>query len=132
MLIAACLVVAGTVAATIPGEFFTLRWTHSIEKVSWEEDYRVAGDTLVLVNSRVRGSGAGMDPQPGAQLRDGVWHRREKLILDRLALTRSAYAEDYTWCNHSGCRGLSHWLGPPPQAQFVEVRAGARCRALAR
>ena len=128
MLIAACLVVAGVVNAIIPGEFFTLRWTHSIEKILWEEDYRVAGNAVVLMNSRMRGSGAGMDPEPGAQLKDGVWHRRENRKIDRLSLTRSPYAGEYTWCNHSGCRTLAHWLGPPPDVQFVEVRAGAACK----
>ncbi|MCL4746172.1 MAG: DUF1850 domain-containing protein [Burkholderiaceae bacterium] len=131
-MIAACILVAGSIAATIPGEFFTLRRTHSIETISWEEDYRVAGDALVLTNSRVRGSGAGMQPQPGAQLRDGVWHRREELRLEQLALTRSRYADDYTWCNHSGCRPLSHWLGTRAETQFIEVRAGARCKERAR
>ncbi len=126
-MIAACLVVAGIVAATIPGERFTLSWTHSIEKILWEEDYRVSGDVLQLVGSRIRGSGAGMEPQPGSVWKQGAWHRRENQALDQLSLTRSPYAGDYRWCNHSGCRPLSHWLGPPPDAQFVAVRAGAAC-----
>lgn len=128
-MIAACLLVAGALVATIPGAAFTLRWTHSIEKVAWEEDYRVTPDGLVLWASRVRGSGAGMEPQPGAVLRDGAWLRRENRPVGRLSLTRSPYADDYTWCNHSGCRPFSHWLGPASDAQFVEVRGGAQCEA---
>lgn len=128
MLIAACLVVAGAVNAVIPGEFFTLRRTHSIEQSQREHDYRVAGDVLVLMNSRVSGSDARMAPVPGAQFKDGVWHRRENRKIDRLSLTRSPHDGDYTWCNHSGCRPLAHWLGPPHEVQLVEVRAGAACK----
>jgi hypothetical protein len=128
VLIAACLVVAGAVSAIIPGEFFTLRPTHSVEKIRWEHDYRVAGDVLVLMNSRMSGPGARVDLLPGAQLKDGVWHRRENRKIDRLPLTRSPGAGDYTWCNHSGCRTLAHWLGPPPDVQSVEVRAGTACK----
>ncbi|HEY5633322.1 MAG TPA: DUF1850 domain-containing protein [Burkholderiaceae bacterium] len=133
MLIAACLVVASTVAATIPGEFFTLRRAHStIGKTVPEEDYRVAGDALVLMNSRIASSGSDASPLPGARLKDGIWHRRENRRLDRLTLTRARSTGDYVWCNHSGCRALAHWLGAPAGAQIVEVRAGAACERLAR
>jgi hypothetical protein len=41
---------------------FTLVWTHSIEKVDWQEDWHVTPDGLELVQARVKGSGAGMEP----------------------------------------------------------------------
>lgn len=95
MLIAACLVVAGSVAASIPGEFFTLRQTRPAANAAPEHDYRVAGDTLVLMNSRIVSSGSGPSPLPGARLKDGVWHLRENRKLDRLALARSPATGDY-------------------------------------
>ncbi len=53
---------------------FTLVWTHSIEKVDWQEDSRVTPAGLELVQARVKGSGAGMEPPPEARLVDG-WFR---------------------------------------------------------
>ncbi|HCN88979.1 MAG TPA: DUF1850 domain-containing protein, partial [Oxalobacteraceae bacterium] len=35
-----CLAAAG-LAITLPLQAFTLGWTHSIEKIRWEEDYRI-------------------------------------------------------------------------------------------
>ncbi|MFN6961532.1 MAG: DUF1850 domain-containing protein, partial [Rhodocyclaceae bacterium] len=67
-----CLV-AGLLVAPL-GDAVTLSWTHSIEKILWEEDWRREGDRLRLVAARVRGTGAGMEPPAGAVLKDGVWH----------------------------------------------------------
>ena len=60
-----CLAAAGIVVHLAATEF-TLAWTHSVERVRWEEDWRVEGDRLVAADSRVRGSGAGMDPPAAA------------------------------------------------------------------
>jgi len=57
-----CLIVAGVVAAALPTEEFTLAWTHSVEKTRWEETYRVDGDRLALIEARIQGMGAGMEP----------------------------------------------------------------------
>jgi hypothetical protein len=47
---------AGVIAAFLPLSEFTLAWTHSIEKIRWEEDYRVQDNRLVLQEARIRGS----------------------------------------------------------------------------
>ena len=52
---------------------FTLSWTHSVEKTRWEEDWAITPAGLQIVEARVKGSGAGMDPADGAVLRDGWW-----------------------------------------------------------
>lgn len=52
---------------------FTLSWTHSVEKVTWQEDWQVTSSTLVLAMARVKGSGAGMEPGEGASLKNGWW-----------------------------------------------------------
>ncbi len=75
MLAALCLA-AGGLQVSLPVSQFTLRWTHSIEKVEWAEDYEVAGAWLHLSRARIRGSGAGMEPPPGSWLLHGVWHYR--------------------------------------------------------
>lgn len=69
---AACLLL-GTVALGLAGPDFTLRWTHSVERIGWQEDWRIEGAGLRLVTARVKGSGAGMEPGEGARLVGGWW-----------------------------------------------------------
>lgn len=52
---------------------FTLSWTHSVERTGWSETYRVEPAGLHLVEARVMGSGAGMDPGEGATLKGDWW-----------------------------------------------------------
>ena len=47
-MIGLCLGLAGVVWAQVPTADFTLAWTHTIEKIRWEEDYRVTPDGLLL------------------------------------------------------------------------------------
>jgi len=114
----------GLAEVSLPVAAFTLAWTHSVERVAWEEDYRVAGDRLVLVEARVKGSGAGMDPPPGAVLRDGWWHYRPDLPpLPALRLTRSSAAADYTLCAAGECRSLSTLLPIGEEVAVTELWA---------
>ena len=57
---------AGAASAVLALNGFTLAWTHSIEKIHWEEDWRVEGRALVITEARIRGFGAGMEPPAGA------------------------------------------------------------------
>ena len=69
---------------------FTLAWNHTIEKIRWEEDYRVTPDGLLLGEARVKGSGAGMEIPDDAELRDGAWHyQRQMPALPLLRLGRT-------------------------------------------
>lgn len=87
---------------------FTLAWTHSIEKVRWEEDYRIVGARLELVEARVKGSAAGMEPPPDARLEGGWWRYAPRARWhDELRLTRSPYARDYEICTSGECRSLA-------------------------
>lgn len=70
-----CLASAGSVKALALAAF-TLVWTHSIEKIDWQEDWRVTPEGLELVQARVKGSGAGMEPPPEARLTDGWFQWR--------------------------------------------------------
>jgi len=102
----------------VPGERFTLAWTHSIEHQRWEEDYAVRPGaqpgTAVLhaTAARVRGSAAGMEPPPDAKLVDG-WYQYtpDETAPGLLRLSRSSFVPDYLLCHADrGCRPLAHWL----------------------
>jgi len=113
---------AGLIATTLPLQALTLAWTHSIEKIRWEEDYRVVDRRLILTEARIKGSGAGMEPPDAALLRNGVWHYRPALPpLERLRLTHSPYAKDYELCNAGSCRSLAELLPGMADTAVVEV-----------
>ncbi|HJV51969.1 MAG TPA: DUF1850 domain-containing protein [Noviherbaspirillum sp.] len=115
-------VAAAALSVALPLQTFTLAWTHSIEKIRWEEDYHIAGDRLQLVEARIRGSGAGMEPPQGAQLKDGVWHYVPALpLLPRLRLARSPYVADYQLCWDGACRAMADIIGPVATAPEVEL-----------
>lgn len=103
-----CVWAGGALLAALPLGEFTLAWTHSIEKIRWEEDWRITPAGLRIVEARIRGTGAGMEPPAGAQLRNGVWHYRPPLGVQRsLTLARSAEVADYAFCVKGRCRPLS-------------------------
>lgn len=112
------LAVQGAAPVFVPVERFTLAWTHSIEKVRWEEDYAVrpsagpdAAPVLQALTARVRGSGAGMEPPPDAVLRNGWYEYTPPTLSPQgLRLTRSRFTADYDWCVAGRCMPLSHLL----------------------
>lgn len=108
--VAICLA-AGGAHARIAATHFTLTWQHTIEKIDWEEDYLVAGDWLYLTAARVRGSGAGMDPGPGAVWIDGAWsYEPRQRWLRALTLARSEFGADHRLCIDRVCHPLTHWI----------------------
>jgi len=119
----ACLLVGGK-ALTLAAGLFTLSWTHSVEKIEWQETWRVLPAGLEIVEARIKGSGAGMDPPPDAVLRDGWWHYRPDLPpLPALRLTRSSAAGDYTLCAAGECRSLSTLLPIDEEGAVTELWA---------
>ena len=115
-----CLV-AGLLLAQF-GDQITLRWTHSIQKTAWEEDYRRDGDALRLIAARVRGTGAGMEPPPGAVLRDGAWHYSPAIPpLPRLELHHSPHTAPYVVCSAGTCRPVTEWLPGLPAEAVLEL-----------
>jgi len=121
---AICLFVAGALRATLPAAEFTVGWDHSVEKTRWEERYRIDGAGLRLVEARVRGSGAGMEPAPDATLTHGWWTWRPRdTTLATLRLTLSPYARDYDICWSAGCEPLQQIVNA---TDVVEFRACSR------
>ncbi len=72
-------ILAGGKTLTLAATAFTLSWTHSVEKTRWEEDWLMTPVGLEIVEARVKGSGAGMEPPEAAIFRDGWWAYRPKL-----------------------------------------------------
>ncbi|MDH1263767.1 DUF1850 domain-containing protein [Pseudomonas sp. GD03944] len=117
-MIGLCMGLAGVVWAQVPTPAFTLAWDHTIEKIRWEEDYRVTPEGLLLLGARVKGSGAGMEIPDGAELREGSWHYQRQLPpLQPLRVGRTPEAGDYHLCFDQRCHAMSEWLGPPQAAQ---------------
>jgi hypothetical protein len=58
---------------------FTLTWTHSVEKTRWSEDWQITSQGLQIVEARIEGSGAGMDPPPDAVFDGRYWHYKPAL-----------------------------------------------------
>ena len=115
---------AGVVMASLPLSAFTLAWTHSIEKIRWEEDYQVVDKHLVLAEARIKGTGAGMEPPADARFKDGVWHYRAKLPpLEKLSLSHSPFTAGYEICSTGNCQPLAAILPGLPEFASVEISA---------
>ncbi|MBS0327217.1 MAG: DUF1850 domain-containing protein [Proteobacteria bacterium] len=118
---AVCILLAGSLRATLPAQEFTVAWMHSVEKTRWEERYHVEGHSLVLDRARVEGSGAGMDPAAGAKLEGGWWTWRPRgAPLPELKLTISPYTSDYDICFAGRCTAL-HVLAQTSRAPALAV-----------
>jgi hypothetical protein len=122
---------------------FNLVWTHSVEKIEWQEQWQVVQGVqgrahvdgppllLQLVEARVQGSGAGMEPPPNA-LREGPWWvwqpEQPALPVLRLAVS-GATGRAWQLCTALGCRDLEAWLSLNGQTPgSIEISAAPRCR----
>jgi len=118
-----CLASAGIVK-TLSIAAFTLAWTHSIEKVDWQEDWRITPQGLELTQARVKGSGAGMEPPAEARLVDGWFQWRPKrAAMPQVVLGNSGAAGEWRLCHDGSCRTLSEILGHPVGVNVTIMRA---------
>ena len=118
-----CLASAGVVK-TLAIAAFTLAWTHSIEKVEWQEDWRVTPDGLQLVQARVKGSGAGMEPSPKARLVNGWFQwQLQRPPMRELLLGNSGVAGEWRLCTEADCATLSEMFGHPVGANVTSMSA---------
>jgi hypothetical protein len=116
-----CLASAGIVKA-LSIATFTLIWTHSIEKVGWQEDWRVTPTGIELVQARVKGSGAGMEPPPEARLVDGWFQWQPKQpTMSQVVLGNSGAAGEWRLCANGDCRTLSELFGHPIGANVTTM-----------
>jgi hypothetical protein len=102
-----CLVL-GTTKVVYATSLFTLAWTHSVEKTRWEEDWRVTPAGLRILEARIEGSGAGMEPPPDAVREGHYWRYHPKLPLQKeVVLARSgATGGDWQICFAGACRDV--------------------------
>ncbi len=116
-----CLIAAGaTVHLGVTA--LTLAWTHSIEKIRWEEDYRATPAGIVLLQDRVQGTGAGMEPPPDAKF-DGKWWRYDAHVppLPEIILRRSGMTVgDWQVCIAGKCKPMGDYL-PDKKADPVTL-----------
>lgn len=112
---------AGGLVVRLGAAALTLAWTHSVEKIAWEEDWAAAPQGLVLREARVRGSGAGMEPPPEARLIAGAWRWTPSLPpLKEVVLRRSGATADWRLCTEGQCRALGDLV--PAEADPVLLR----------
>jgi hypothetical protein len=114
-----CILAAGK-TTVIAATAFSLSWTHSVEKTEWREQWAIDGGKLELTESRVQGSGAGMDPPEGSVFEDGWWVYRPDLPpQEKLLLARSgATGAGWTLCASGACVELGAEAAQGP----VEIR----------
>jgi hypothetical protein len=117
-----CLASAGAVK-TLALAAFTLAWVHSVEKVEWQEDWRVTPAGLELMRARVKGSGAGMEPPPEARLVDGWFQwQPDRAAMPQLLLGNSGAAGEWRLCAEGACNTLSELFGRPIGANVTVMR----------
>jgi hypothetical protein len=101
---------AGGVIKVLQVAAFTLSWTHSVEKMSWSEQWIVTDRGLEIVQARVQGSGAGIDPPAGAKLVDGAYQwKPDRPALGELILANSGAAGEWRICTDA-CRTLADYF----------------------
>ncbi len=125
---AALCIAIGSQLVALPATSFTLSWQHTVEKITWEEDYLIAGAWLYLTAARVGGSGAGMEPPPNAMRVGKVWQyapvNRWHAMLN---LARSEFGADYSLCIDGRCTPMQQLIPGPPQPTAI-VSCAARDR----
>jgi hypothetical protein len=113
---------AGSKITPLLAGAITLAWTHSVEKTQWEEDWRATPAGLELVEARVQGSGAGMEPPPDARLVGGMWTWRPALAPQaEIVMRRSGATADWRVCIDGRCRNLDAYV--PRDADPVVMKA---------
>ncbi|MCQ8876046.1 DUF1850 domain-containing protein [Mesorhizobium sp. LMG17149] len=107
-----CILAAGKMV-TFSVAAFTLSWMHSVERTRWEEDWKVTPIGLQLVEARVKGSGAGMEPSEGAVLKNGWWAYTPTVGPQRRVILAASGAtgDGWTLCSVQGCRELGKAAG---------------------
>ncbi len=119
--------IAGAVTKALQVTAFTLVWTHSVERTDWQEDWRVSQDGLTLVEARIKGSGAGIDPPPDARLIDGWWRWTPAPVNhSEVVLGHSGAVGDWRICTAGTCAPLHATIGADARAGPVIMR---RCPA---
>lgn len=108
-----CVASAATVLA-LEASSFTLGWTHSVERIRWEERWEVTPLGLRPTLGRVEASGAGMEVPEGAIFQDGAWQYVPALLPQREVWLAASGMTGSGWrlCVSDSC----HELGASAEA----------------
>lgn len=118
---------SGAMSVTLFLNSFTLAWMHSVEKIRWEEQWRVEGKSLHVISASVRGSGAGMEPPLDAVFKEGAWHYTPHVPpLQELRLAHSPFTKEYELCFDGRCSPLSDFFASLPQIDTIVLEACER------
>jgi hypothetical protein len=119
-----CILAAGKMTV-LAMTAFTLSWTHSVQKTRWEEEWSITPAGLEIVQARVKGSGAGMEPPEDAVLKDGWWVYAPKLPpRPELVLAASgATGEGWSLCADGQCTIIGAAAGAPVTIKPCDDRA---------
>ena len=123
-----CILAGGKVTALAIAAF-TLSWTHSVEEIRWEEDWKITPAGLEIVEARVKGSGAGMEPPEGAVLQNGWWVYAPNLAPrpEVMLAASGATGAGWTLCAVQSCSELDAVAG-----EAVELSACSADPAMSR
>ncbi|MER9937082.1 DUF1850 domain-containing protein [Mesorhizobium sp. M0088] len=107
-----CILAAGK-TVTLSVAAFTLSWTHSVERTRWQEDWKVTPSGLQLIEARIKGSGAGMEPPEDAVLKNGWWIYAPGVGPQRRVVLAASGTTGEGWmlCSVQGCRELGKAAG---------------------
>ena len=105
-----CLLAAGA-TVRLGTVALTLAWTHSIEKTRWEEDWRATPAGLALVEDRIQGTGAGMEPPADAKFDGQWWHYAPHVPpMPNVLLRRSGATDDWQVCIARQCKPMGAYV----------------------
>ena len=101
-------ILSGAKLTTVAASLFTLSWTHSVEKIEWHEKWGLMNSHLKMIEARMQGSGAGMDPPEGSIFSDGWWiySPKEFKIKELLLSTSNTQIENWKICYNGTCKIL--------------------------
>lgn len=128
-----CLLSAGK-TAVFAASAFTLSWTHSVEKTAWRESWTAGPEGLTVVEGRIEGSGAGMEPPPDAVLKGGVYVYTPTLppIRELVLAASGATGAGWTFCPQGdGCLTLGADPGAPQRLSWCRAAPGEKAGAAA-
>lgn len=118
---------AGAVSVTLFVHSFTLAWMHSVEKIRWEEQWKIEGNFLQVTEASVRGSGAGMEPPPDALFKERAWHYTPHVSpLKAVRLSHSPYTKEYELCFNGRCTPLNDFFENLPETDTIVLEACER------
>ena len=105
-------VAAGQFAVAMYAPRFTLSWEHAVETVEWRETWKVRTKTMLPVEARIKGSGAGMEPPRHAVPKDGwMVYAPKAEPQSQLVLSDNGFAKPVRLClPKESCRPLRAFL----------------------